>query len=227
MPRRPWPTSHAPRTVQTSGESSIHVVPDKVVVSFGIETRDAALDAAKSRNASEAARLLKAIKALGIEADAIQSDVLTVTLEYSNRHAITGYMARRNYSVTLKDPKAFEGLVDTVLNNGANQILGFQFLTTELRKHRDEAPRLAIRAAREKAGALASELGCGVGKPLTIVEGGSNGYGYYGGWGGGNVSQVNAFSSAPGGNQDAGETVMLGRINVTAQVSVTFELTDR
>ncbi len=182
------------RTVQTSGESSIHVVPDKVVVSFGIETRDTALDAAKSRNASEAARLLKAIKALGVETDAIQSDVLTVTIEYSNRHTIAAYYVRRNYSVTLKDPKAFEGLVDTALNNGANQILGFQFLTTELRKHRDEARRLAIRAAREKAVALASELGCGVGKPLTIVEGGS--YAYFGGLNGASASQVNAFSQA-------------------------------
>ncbi len=219
-----------PRLINVSGESVVYVVPDQAVVSFGIETFNENLDKAKAANDEAGTRLVKAIKAIGVEPRKIQTDTLQIAIEYPSGHAwegIRGYFARRAYSVTLKDIKQFDALIDTGLKNGANQLMGFEFRTTELRKYRDQARAAAIKAAREKANDLAGGLQCAVGKPRTINEGSVSYYGGYNRWGM-QFQQMaqNSVQFAPGGGgaADEPEDLPLGQIGVRAQVSVTFDL---
>ena len=218
-----------PRSISTSGESVVYVTPDEVQVNFGIETFDADLDKAKALNDERGGRLLKAIKGLGIDPKYIQTDNLQLEIQYrSNRpwEGIAGYFARRMYSVKLKDTKQFEKLVDTGLKNGANQFPGFEFRTTELRKYRDQARKMAVRAAKEKAADLARELDCAIGKPRTISEGYA---GFYGGssWRNSNAMSQNSMQEVPpGAGPEQDQTLPLGQIAIRAQVSVTFDLTD-
>lgn len=215
-----------PRSVSTTGESIIYVQPDEVVVTFGIETFGDDIDGARSKNADRALTLVKAIKAVGIEEKYIQADNMSVEISYKSssrsRGEIDGYFARRTYAVKLKDVKLFEKLVDAGLKNGANQFHGFTFQTTELRKYRDQARSMAIKAAKEKAVALAGDLESKIGKPRTITEGGNNYYfgGYRNSW---NSVAQNAAQAVPGG-AEGGETLPLGQIAVQASVSVTFDL---
>ena len=138
--------------------------------------------------------------------------------------ASRGTLARRSYSITLKDTVLFEKLIDTALKNGANRLHGFEFKTTDLRKYRDQARKMAIKAAKEKATDLAKELEMNVGKPRTISEGS---IGIFGGRGFGFNSSMNSFQNSaqamPGAGED-GETMPLGQIGVHASVSVTFDL---
>jgi uncharacterized protein YggE len=216
------------RMITTSGESVVYVEPDEVVLDFAVETRDQSLDKAESLNNEAAAKLVAAVKKLGIEERHIQTDHLNVQILYHDRNdlVVSGYSASRGYSVTLKDPKQFESLVDTVLKNGANRISNFEFRTKQLRKFRDQARAMAIAAAHEKAEALAGELKCKVGNPRMISEGGGSA-GYFGG------SRFNSFNSMgqnsaqyipSGGEGDDGGRLPLGQIGVRANVSVTFDL---
>ena len=222
-----------PRSISTSGESIVYVKPDEVQVTFGIETFDADLDKAKALNDAAGGRLLKAIKGLGIEDRYLQTDTLQIEISYrSNRpwEGIAGYFARRVYSVKLKDTGLFEKLIDTGLKNGANQLMGFEFRTTELRKYRDQARKMAVKAAREKAIDLAGELDCGIGKPRTITEGYAGFYGGYS-WRYNNSMQMaqNSVQEVPAGAAAGAEqeqTMPLGQIGIRAQISVTFDLTD-
>jgi len=216
-----------PRTISTSGEAVIYVAPDEVVVQVGVETYAAELERSKAMNDADSQRLLKAVRALeGIEEKHIATAQMEIELRYRDRNrpaaGVEGYLARRTYAITLKNPKLFETLVDTALANGANRLLGFEFKTTELRKHRDEARKLAIRAAREKAVALAGELGCKVGAPRSIGEGASSYYGWSG-WNRGGYLSQNVAQYGPAGDS-GGETLPLGQIGVRAQVSVSFDL---
>lgn len=218
-----------PRTITTSGEALVYVEPDEVVVSLGVETADAGLSKAVADNDELSARLLKAIRDLGVNEANIQAEDLTVEIRYVTgwKPVVEGYIARRAYMVKLVRAKKLEKLVETALKNGCNRLMGFEYRTTELRKHRDQARKMSIRAAREKAVALAGELQCTVGAPRTINE--QQGYwGYYSSrWGGGhNWMSQNVAQVAPGG-PDGGEsdTMPVGRIAVRAQVSVTFDLT--
>ncbi len=219
----------SPRTINTSGESVVYVRPDEAVVGFGVESFGTTVEKAKQQNEEAAAKLLKAVKEVGIEDKHVQTDTVQVEIRYNDgghpSRGIEGYYARRAYSVTLKDVKKLEKLVDAALKNGANQFSGFEYRTSELRKHRDQARKMAVAAAREKAEALASELGCRVGAPRTINEGG---FGYFGmsyRWGGNSFMSQNSMQVAPGGPEPGGEeTLPLGQIGIRANVSVVFDL---
>lgn len=219
-------------SVSTTGEATVYVKPDEVVLSFGVETFDPSLDKAKQQNDVAAARLVKAVREVGVEERHLQVEALQVTLYYQDGshpvRGIQGYAARRSYAATLKDVKLLDKLVDAVLKNGANQLAGIEFRSSELRKHRDQARRLAAKAAREKAELLAGELGAQVGLPRTITEGGGFS-GYWGGraWTGGNAMAQNSVQVVPGGDggaNDGEQTTPLGQIAIRAGVSVTFDL---
>jgi uncharacterized protein len=214
------------RTISTSGEAVVYAVPDEVVVNFGVETAQPELEKAKSLNDQAAAKLVKALKAMGIEAKYIQTDNMEIEIRYKdNGLVIDGYRVRRGYAVTLKDTKKFDSLTTTALQSGANRLLGFEYRTSELRQLRDQARRMAIKAGHEKAIELADAVSCQVGAPRVIQEGG--GYtGYWGSrWGyGGNAMSQNVAQAAPGGAGDGGEATPLGQIAIRAQVSVTFDL---
>jgi uncharacterized protein YggE len=209
------------RTISTTGEAVVYVVPNEVIVWLGVETREKTLVDAKAANARTSALLLRNIKDLGIEEKNIQTDVMHIGVEYDSHASlrIQGYTVSRSYSVKLTDPKMLEAVVETAMASGANRLSGIQFNTTELRKHRDEARKMAMVAAKEKAIELAGTLGCTVGAPRTIVE---TGGGFTGSHRGGMYAQ-NVAQDA-GGFDEGGQTMPLGQIAVRASVSVTFDL---
>ncbi|WP_428940363.1 SIMPL domain-containing protein [Fontivita pretiosa] len=213
-----------PRTISTSGEAVVYVTPSEAIITLGVQTADANLERARNENEERSGRLVKAIKALGIEDKHLATDNMSVEIRYKN-HAegeIDAFRVRRTYMITLKDLNKLDQLVSTALTSGANVLAGVEFRTGELRKHRDEARAMAIRAAREKAIALANELNCRVGTPRNISE---TGGGYWG------PSFANRYAMAqnivqemPPAGAEGGETLPLGQIAVRATVSVTFDL---
>ena len=133
--------------------------------------------------------------------------------------------------ITLRDISKFDDVLSGAIDSGANVVQGVQFLTSDLRKYRDQARDLAIKAAREKADALAAALGQKAGKAVTISEQRNSWFSYYGSWWGqsGGLQSQNVVQNAQsGGGEDLGEgdTTAPGQIRVTASVAVTFELTD-
>jgi uncharacterized protein YggE len=214
-------------SISTAGEAVVYVRPDEVVLNFGVEIHNVDLERAVAINDEQSARLVKALKAAGIADKHIQTEHMDVTIQYGHKQIdIDGYITRRSYSVSLKEVDKFESLIQIGLKSGANRLLGFDYRTAELRKHRDQARSMAIKAAKEKATALAAELDCKLGAPRSIGEGGS----YYGythgmwGWQGGNAMSQNSMQAAPAGGGNEGETMSLGQIAVRATVSVTFDL---
>jgi uncharacterized protein YggE len=233
QPVRVKPTFEDPnRSISVTGEALQYVVPDEAVVRLGIETFDPSLDAAISASDARGSRLVRTVRQLGVEEKGIQADHAEVEIVYPKEGVaagIAGYRVRRAYAITLKDLKRLDELVAAALKNGANHLEGYELQTTDLRRHRDEARRRAIIAAREKAQALARELGCDIGPPKTIGEGYYGWFGTHGSWStwGGWRSQNQMTQNVTVAASDSGEPnalTPLGQIGVRAQVSVTFDL---
>lgn len=214
--------------ITTTGEAEIRVIPDEVVLSLGVETTDKLIEQSKIQNDERVKRVLTTAGQLGVEAKHIQTDFMSVAPWYrrsSDYPESLEYRVRKTIAITLKDTSKFERLISQVLEAGATHIHGVQFRTTALRKHRDAARAQAIKAAREKAIALAANLGQKIGKAYRISEHGSGWYSPYGWWsgyGGRAMTQNVIQNSGEAGRVD--DTVALGQISVTANVSVTFIL---
>lgn len=110
---------------------------------------------------------------------------------------------------------------------GANHVYDIDVSTSELRKHRDAARALAMKAAQEEANDLAAAAGLRVvGTPISVSSSSYGGGASYGRWrfrGYGQMAQ-NVIQDAGSGSNGIGAegTVALGKIGVTATVSVTF-----
>jgi uncharacterized protein YggE len=230
-----WTNDPETPSITTSGEATVYVKPDEVVINLGVETYNKVLSEAKSANDSLSKKLVEKIHDAGVEEKYIKTDVMQVEIIYPDggiKNGIAGYLCRRAYAVTLKETGKFEEVINTALSNGANYLLGFEFRTTELRKHRDEARKTAIKAAKEKAVALAGELDMKVEHPHSITENAINYWGYSSGWygwnrgGQNNYMAQNAFQQAPGGGGSGadGETMPLGQIAIHASVGVVFDM---
>jgi uncharacterized protein YggE len=102
-----------------------------------------------------------------------------------------------------------------LLEAGINRVNGINFGVSETRKYRDEARSKAIRAAKEKAVAMAADLGQTVGKPWDISEeSGWNAYQY----------AVNSFSTDKATRELDESTIAPGELTIRASVKVSFQL---
>jgi uncharacterized protein len=230
------------RTIAVNGEAAVKVVPDLVQISLTAENRSADLMAAKAQNDETVKGLMEyATKTLGIEARHVQTDFVTIeptyrTCNYDDEMSgkcsplqITYYTVRKGIQISLKDLTKYEGLMTKALQLGVTRIDNIDFVTTELRKHRDKAREMAAKAALEKAQALAATLGMKVGKPISINTENYSSYYWHGSYGSqrGNNSYMtqNAVQQAPAapGEGNSGD-LAIGQINVSAQVHVTYDL---
>ncbi len=219
----------ADHNISVTGDAAINVAPDRVRVNFGVLTRNKSLDGAVSANDETVRRTIAAARNLGVPDSDIQTDNIRVSLGYDrdNSTLIDYYEITKGVQVTLRDVAKFEPLLIGALRAGANQIYDVEFSTSELRKYRDQARALAVKAAKDKAEDMASVAGFKVNsKPLGISAynyGGGSWYGCcssnrYGSQWAQNVIQ----NVAGGGGVGPEGTVALGKIAVTASVTMTF-----
>ena len=218
-----------PRTITVSGDAEMKVAPDEVVLTLGVETRHKELAEVKRLNDLRMKEVLAAALAAGVAAKDIRTDYLNLQPDYvftGHRRNFIEYIQRTTIVVTLRDVSKFETLLTSVLQAGVEYIHGVDFRTSELRKYRDEARSLAMKAAKEKAIALAGALGQKVGKPRSIQEGSGGWWSSYGGWWGRgyqNMSQ-NVSQSAGGSGSSQDGPLAPGTLSVRGNVTITFDL---
>ena len=219
------------RTITVTGEAEVKVPPDEVILTLGVETWDKDLAVAKRRNDEIVTRVLKVAESHGVAPQHVQTDFVSIEPRYKLGNYepgdFIGYFVRKTIVITLKDITAFEELLSDALEAGVTHVHGIEFRTSELRKHRDAARALAIRAAREKAIALAGELDQEVGRPNDIREEYNGWRSPYNSWWGGGWGAPGATQNViqeSGVPQGMDSTLAPGQISVSARVTVSFEL---
>lgn len=218
------------RTVQVSGSAAINVKPDRVLIELGVESVAETPQEVQTENDAAIGRITDAIRNLGIPNKDISTDYYIIQPVYDdyNTFRIVNYRIDNIIGVTLSDVDQTSDVLAAALQAGANQVQNVQFYTSELRRYRDQARELAMKAASEKAQALAEAGGAQAGCLMQINE---NSWSHYNGywWGGRdramwsqNIVQ-NAAPTEPAAEED--ETpISSGQIVVRAEVNATFSL---
>jgi uncharacterized protein YggE len=70
--------------VSVSGDAQVNVVPDRVTILLGVETRSKNLDEASSQNDLLIRQVLAAARRLEVNASDIQTDFIHIDLAYKN-----------------------------------------------------------------------------------------------------------------------------------------------
>jgi len=150
-------TSQGP-LVELSVTETVKARPDLAEVSAGVTTNAPTAVAAMQANAKAMDAVVQRIKALGIDADDIQTTGINLGAQYdynqsTQRQVFRGYQASNRVSVILRDVDRTGPVLDALVAAGATDIGGPSFSIDD-----DSAPRAQARkAAFEKAQAQASE----------------------------------------------------------------------
>ena len=208
----------------------INVTPDRALIQLGVQSNGMTPDMVEAANSAAIQKVMKAVQARGVAAKDIATDLYVIEPIYDDYDSlyIKGYRINNVVAITLRDVRKTSPVIAAALKAGANQVLNVEFYTSELRKYRDQARALAMKAATEKANDLASAAGAAAGCVLHINE--NTWSSYYGGWYGRSQNlwtQNTMQNAAPVGGSDgtAGdEPVSLGQISIKAEVGATFSL---
>jgi uncharacterized protein len=219
------------RLIQVSGTAVVNVTPDRVLIQLGIQSNGRTPQKVEAINSATINQITRALKSLGIEDKDIVTDwyVIDPIYDDSNSLTIEGYRIDNIVAVTLRDISTVNKVIVSALNAGANRVVNVEFYLSDLRKYRDQARDMAMKAAQEKAHDLASAAGAQTGCVMSINE--NTWSSYYGGWYGQsrNLWTQNAVQNVAPGPGDGGAlteagAVNLGQISVRAEVSASFSL---
>ena len=221
------------RSIQVSGTAVVNVIPDRVLIQLGVQSNGTTPQKVEAENSRTINRVIRALKAQGIAEKDIVTDWYVINPIYDNYDSlhIDGYRINNVIAITLRDIDKVNKVIAASLDAGANEVINVEFYLSNLRKYRDQARDLAMKAAQEKAQDLASAAGAETGCIMNINE---NTWSYYNGWWYGRGSNSNLWAqntvqnAAPAGGgegalNDSGP-VNLGQISVRAEVSASFSL---
>lgn len=222
------------RTIQVSGTAVVNVAPDRALIQLGVQSNGRTPNEVQGRNSTTISNVVRALKKMGIESKDIATDRYVIRPIYEDYDSlkINGYRTYNVIAVTVRDVDKSSDILAAAFQAGANQVVNVEFYTSELRKYRDQAREMAMKAASEKANALAQVAGASTDCILHINE---NSWSYFNGgswWYDGNhqnlwtQNAVQNIAPSNGGttSSDGDSPVSTGMISVRAEVNATFSL---
>ncbi len=160
------------RTIVVTGQGEVKAPPDRVSVSFAVETTAARATEATTENAKRSTAVAAAVKALLDKDGTVATTRYTVEPRYEparpgevREPRIVGYLARNEVQVESRQTDKVGALLDAATGAGANRVSGLQFSLST----RAEVLRAAIEQAGADARAQAESVAKGLGVRLKGV----------------------------------------------------------
>lgn len=204
-------------TLTVTGSGIATVTPDKASIAIGVQTADSSSKTAQDKNSKDVNNVIGALLDYGVKEKDISTSSFDLYANYDyskDVSELTGYTATTLLTVKNLDVKDVGELLEKAAEAGVNQVNGISFDYTETEAAYDKALDAAMDRAQEKAEKLAAREGCRLGKILSVSEGDSNGSAAYTG--------ARAYKESA--MADGGMNVMPGESDVTATVTVTYQL---
>jgi hypothetical protein len=213
----------AAHVISVSGSGTVTGSPDRVQISFAVQTQNTDVKIAQSSNALAMNNVMDALAAAGVSRDQMKTTGYTISqVSQQDSNGIlsgpaTTYQVTNTLQVTLKDTNMTGQIIDTAVNAGANQVNSIQFMLSDEQAQalRSQALTKAVTNARADADAVAAALNV----TITGTQEADVSQGYT------PVVYSNYDTTTMSAKAAAAPTpIQSGDITVTAQVSVTYTI---
>ena len=204
--------------ISVQGSASITVEPDQAELSFGAEfiEEDAQTAQGKVNDAINAA--VEALKKLGIDEKAIQTDSISIYRQYDysgDTPVVTGFSASTQLRVSLSDISLAGAAIDAGINAGLNSVNDITFSSSKQAEYYDQVLAEAVKSARHKAEIMAAAEGGAISRLISANEG----------YSGSMYSRTNSVQYSMVEDADYGSTnISAGEIEITANINATYEM---
>lgn len=199
-----------------NGEGKVKVVPDQAAIAVTVETKGNNAKDVKKQNDEKIEAVLKFIKKMNLAPEDFKTKRVSLNPQYDYEKKKHSYNATQTIEILLKDLSKYDELMEGLVGEGINRIDNVTFQSSKLAQYQSEARKLAMKEAKLKAEDYASVLGQKIGKAITISD---NSQTYY-------PQPVYGAMKTMAMDSEAAprETLAIGEINITANVSVNFIL---
>lgn len=163
--------------ITVTGEGSVQVAPDIATITLGVTTQGETAAAALQANNAALAAVLERLKTVGVADRDVQTSNLSVNpnwVGYDSGRAptIAGYTAQNLVTVTVRKLEDLGSVLDSAVADGANTLNGLSFGLANPKPVMDEARKLAVADALDRARLLSGAAGVGLGDVVSISENG-------------------------------------------------------
>jgi len=210
--------------IQVSGSGSVTGTPDRVQISFAVETDNPDVKIAQANNALAMHTVMDALAAAGVPNDQMKTTDYTITPVYQDNNNgilssnIKTYQVTNTLQVTLRDTNVTGQIIDAAVTAGANQVNSIQFMLSDEQAQalRSQALSKAVTNARADADAVAAALNVTItGTQEADISQGYTPVVY---------SNYDTLSLSSAKAAAAPTPIQSGDITVSAQVSVTYTI---
>lgn len=206
-------------TVTASGEGKQVAAPDQAEMSFGVTAQGTNAEETLAEASKKADAIVAAIKETGVAEEDIQTAGVSLNPEYDYKSGkvprIIGYQASVQVRVTVNDIAKVGDVINAASAAGATDMSGPSFTLSEDSEARNAAIEKAVADAKVRAEAMATAAGKSVGEVISLAESGVS------------VPVLYGAQRALGDEMaaaDAAPEIQAGTLDVTANVTVVFEL---
>jgi uncharacterized protein YggE len=211
------------RQVSVTGTVESKTSPDQIVWRITLTDTDPDMRTAKAANDARVKAVMALRETLEIAEGDFETGTVSIHREYERgnhgqRGAFRHFVVNRHVTLRQRDLSRFDEFLDHLVSSTEMEV-SFSFESSRMRDVRAEARLAALKAAKEKASAMAEVVGAQLGRVLTIDE-------HPPGDGGRHFAFANnAMHSMTTPSADlASETFVPGAIRVSVTVYATFAL---
>ncbi|MFV5695399.1 SIMPL domain-containing protein [Flavobacterium sp. LB3P122] len=203
--------------ISVNGEGKVKVVPDQATIVATIETKGNNAKEVKKQNDQKIEAVLRFIKKMNLDPADYKTQRVSLNPEYDYEKKKHNYNATQTIEILLKDLSKYDELMEGLVDEGINRIDNVTFQSSKLAQYQSDARKLAMKEAKLKAEDYVLVLGQKVGRAMTISD---NSQTFY-------PQPIRYAAMKTMEMSDAvvpRETLAVGEINITANVSVSFIL---
>jgi uncharacterized protein YggE len=165
----------ATRTISVNGEGRVSLAPDVVMMSVGVDERNADLNAAQTAADEKMDAIIAALQANGVAESDIQTGNYSIYAERDYEREgqpVTGYVVSHTVTAKVRDIDNAGNVIAATIDAGANNVGGIWFALDDPAAAIQQARELAVADAEAKATELARLANATLG-PIQVISEGS------------------------------------------------------
>jgi len=205
---------NTPPQVTVSGEGKVLVAPDQADITVGVN--NVGSDAATVKRANDVAidAILKFLKKQQLSPADYQTQRVNLGKNYDTDKKKYSFVASQTIIIHLKDIAKYDALMMGLTEAGVNTIDGVSFKSSKQAQYESEARVKAVADAQKKASDYTTALNQKLGKAIQVNDNSQTYYPVY----------RTAMMKGAAMESDSRETLAIGEITITANVSISFQL---
>lgn len=207
------------RTITVTGDGEVTQKPDLATLSIGVRHEAQTAAEALDRMSAAMTPVMERLVAAGIAATDVQTGSLSLEPLYDYSYSsgppkFLGFAAATSVTVTIRDLGLVGGVLDAVVEDGANTLGGIAFGLADPSAALNGARQEAVEDARARAELYAAAAGVTLGELITLTE--SGGY----------APQPVMYDARMEMASGAPVPIAAGEVGVTAQVTLVYRIAD-